>query len=124
MTEFLKVEPYLYYPDGRKALEWLQSTFGFGEIQTFEENGKVSEGSVAVGDSFVHVSGGRDPGPDNGAGMLNIITVDDVDQLYERIRTAGVDLDPPKNEAYGPRSINVTDPWGYRWYFWQGSAWQ
>lgn len=124
MTEFYKIEPYLFYPDGRKALDWLQETFALGEVTTYEEDGVVREGSVAVGTSFVHVSGGREPGPDNGRGVLNIITVDDVDALYEHIRSAGVELAPPKDEPYGPRSINVTDPWGYQWYFWQGGAHQ
>lgn len=122
MTAFHKIEPYLYYPDGRAALEWLQDTFGLGEIQTYEEDGVVREASIAAGGFFIHVSGGREPGPDTGAGVLNIITVDDVDVLYEHIGSTGVALDPPKDEAYGPRSINVTDPWGYRWYFWQGAA--
>jgi uncharacterized glyoxalase superfamily protein PhnB len=54
--------------------------------------------------------------------VLNIVTVDDVDALYAHIRSTGVELEEPKDEAYGPRSINVTDPWGYRWYFWQGHA--
>lgn len=123
MTAFRKVEPYLYYPDGRKALEWLQETFGLGEIQTHEEDGVVTEGAVSLGESFIHVSSGREPGPDSGAGMLSIVTVDDVDALYEHIRATGVAVDPPKDEPYGPRSLNVTDPWGYRWYFWQGGAW-
>lgn len=122
MTTFTKIEPYLYYPDCRAALDWLQSTFGWGETFTSEEDGHVTEGSVSLGDSFVHVSGGRTLDDGNGRGVLNIITVDDVDALFEHIRSTGVELAPPKDEAYGPRSINVTDPWGYHWYFWQGHA--
>jgi uncharacterized glyoxalase superfamily protein PhnB len=118
MTRFKKMEPYLYYPDGHATLDWLQGTFGLGEVSAYEEDGVVSEGSVAVGDSFIHLHGGGDYTPN---GALTIITVDDVDALYEHIRSTGVELDPPKDESYGPRSINVTDPWGYQWYFWQGS---
>jgi|1186.fasta_scaffold98353_1 uncharacterized glyoxalase superfamily protein PhnB len=118
MTEFMKIEPYLYYPDGRAALDWLQATFGFGEISAYEEDGEVREGSIAVGPASVHIHGGRDHEP---VPTLNIVTVDDVDGLYEHIRGTGVELDPPKDESYGPRSINVTDPWGYQWYFWQGA---
>jgi uncharacterized glyoxalase superfamily protein PhnB len=68
------------------------------------------------------VSGGREPGADTGRGVLNIITVENVDGLYEHIRSCGVEVDPPTDESYGPRTLNVTDPWGYRWYFWQGGA--
>src|SRR4051794_9174234 len=116
MTQFLKIEPYLFYPDGRAALDWLQSTFGLGEISAYEEDGVVTEGSVAAGDSSIHLHGGGDHTPN---GALTIITVDDVDALYEHIRSTGTALAPPKDESYGPRSIHVTDPWGYQWYFWQ-----
>jgi uncharacterized glyoxalase superfamily protein PhnB len=27
-----------------------------------------------------------------------------------------------ENQAYGPRTFTVTDPWGYQWNFWQGEA--
>ena len=32
---------------------------------------------------------------------------------------AGVDASPPEDKPYGPRAYSVTDPWGYRWAFWQ-----
>ena len=53
---------------------------------------------------------------------LLIIGVDDVDAQYRRIRDAGVAITPPRDEPYGPRAIDVTDPWGVEWYFWQGDA--
>jgi uncharacterized glyoxalase superfamily protein PhnB len=56
------------------------------------------------------------------APALHVVAVSDVDAQYERIRQAGIEIDPPRDEAYGPRTCHVTDPWGYQWYFWQGSA--
>jgi uncharacterized glyoxalase superfamily protein PhnB len=54
--------------------------------------------------------------------MLLIVHVTDIDAQYRRIAAAAGELDPPKDEPYGPRSCHITDPWGYRWYFWQGEA--
>jgi uncharacterized glyoxalase superfamily protein PhnB len=34
--------PYLYYPDGRVAVEFLKDAFGFSEIEAFrDEHGNV-----------------------------------------------------------------------------------
>lgn len=120
MTEitFTGVTPYLYYPDGDAAAAWLQRVFGFGPVRSMRgADGRWAEGEVAIGDGRVDISGGRD-----GNGQLLIVAVDDVDALHGRIVAAGVAVDSPKDEAYGPRTCHVTDPWGYQWYFWQGEA--
>ena len=58
-----------------------------------------------------------------GAGALVIVTVTDVDALRARILAAGVGVEEPKDEAYGPSAPSTSPiPWGYRWYFWQGDA--
>jgi uncharacterized glyoxalase superfamily protein PhnB len=67
-------------------------------------------------------AGGQDPGSRGGLGASLIVAVSNVDAQYERIRAAGISLDPPRDEPYGPRTCHVEDPWGYHWYFWQGDA--
>lgn len=121
---FTAVTPYLYYADAGAALAWLERVFGFGPVQsTTDDAGVVQEGEIAVGTSGLKVDVcGRQPGPDEGAGALLIVSVSDVDSLYERIRGEDVEVSEPKDEAYGPRQIHCTDPWGYRWYFWTGEA--
>ncbi|HET8642126.1 MAG TPA: VOC family protein [Pseudonocardiaceae bacterium] len=118
---FLKISPYLYYEDAGAALDWLARVLGFGATRRMVVDGKVEEAEIEVGPATVHLTG-RAPGPDDGPGALLIVGVDDVDKQYERVRSAGVEADPPKDEAYGPRTFHVTDPWGYKWYFWQGEA--
>jgi len=115
---FLSVTPYLRYPDADAAAEWLSRAFGFGPAQCVRNaEGRWTEGTLQVGAGRVDLSG-------SGAAdrALLIIGVDDVDDLYRRITEAGVDIDSPRDEPYGPRSCHVTDPWGYQWYFWQGDA--
>jgi uncharacterized glyoxalase superfamily protein PhnB len=120
MTEFLSLTPYLRYPDDDAAFEWLHRVLGFGPARVKRDaNGAWLEGSVGVGSIRIDINGG---GLATSDGVLLIIGVADVDAQYRRIRDTGVDIDPPRDETYGPRTCHVTDPWGYQWYFWQGEA--
>jgi uncharacterized glyoxalase superfamily protein PhnB len=127
---FTNLSPYLRYPDGDAAADWLSRVLGFGPAQCVRDaDGHWSEGELAIGPTRIDIHGGTDPsnGADpgdkgNGAGALLIVGVSDVDAQYRRIRDAGAEIDPPRNEDYGPRTCHVTDPWGYQWYFWQGVA--
>jgi len=125
-TEFLGVTAYLRYPDGDAAADWLTRVLGFGPPDPRrvkrDGSGRWQEGELAIGPSRIDISAGSAPVPDFGAGALHIVAVSDVDGQYERIRLAGEEIEPPKDESYGPRSCHATDPWGYRWYFWQGEA--
>jgi uncharacterized glyoxalase superfamily protein PhnB len=122
-VSFTGLTAYLYYPDGDAAAEWLTRVLGFGPATAARDaGGRWTEGKMEVGPTQIDISGGRAPGPDTGAGSLLIVHVTDVDAQYRRIVAAGVSIDPPRDENYGPRTCHVTDPWGYRWYFWQGEA--
>jgi uncharacterized glyoxalase superfamily protein PhnB len=120
---FTSISPYLRYPDGDAAAEWLTRVLGFGPVQVKRDHdGQWAEGEIAVGPLRIDISGRTEPGAGNGGGALLIIGVADVDAQYQRIRDAGEPIDPPRDEFYGPRTCHVTDPWGYQWYFWQGEA--
>jgi predicted enzyme related to lactoylglutathione lyase len=44
------------------------------------------------------------------------LTVPDVDAVYARAVSAGVEIDhPPQDEPYGARSFGMIDPYGHRW---------
>lgn len=117
---FTGVTAYLRYPDGDAAAEWLIRVLGFGPARCVRDQmGRWAEGEVRIGPVRVDINGS---GNASTHGQLLIVAVDDVDAQYRRIRAAGVELDPPRDESYGPRSCHVTDPWGYEWYFWQGEA--
>jgi uncharacterized glyoxalase superfamily protein PhnB len=124
-AQFLGVTAYLRYPDGDAAAEWLSRVLGFGPVDprrvVRDGSGGWREGELTIGPTRIDISGSAVQ-PDFGAGALLIVAVSDVDAQYERIRAAGAEIDPPKDESYGPRTCHVTDPWGYQWYFWQGDA--
>jgi len=115
---FTSITPYLRYPDPDAAADWLARVLGFGPARCVRDaDGRWTEGTLQIGAARVDLSGPAEP---NGA--LLIVGVDDVDDLHRRIVDAGVEAPAPRDEAYGPRSCHVTDPWGYQWYFWQGDA--
>jgi catechol 2,3-dioxygenase-like lactoylglutathione lyase family enzyme len=59
-----------------------------------------------------------------GRGVHFFLTVDDVDEFYERLRAFGVDVAPPAEEGWGGRFITLEDPDRYRLFFvtWEGSS--
>lgn len=116
------ISPYVGYPDGDAAAEWLQTVFGFGPAKVSrDDQGRWFEGELAVGHERIHISGSASFEPDRNTTAF-IVFVDDVDALHARVRSAGVESAPPRDEPYGPRICDVRDPWGYQWYFWQGEA--
>jgi uncharacterized glyoxalase superfamily protein PhnB len=119
-VEFLGLTPYLYYADAAMALEWLARVFGFTEVVRYlDETGRVAEAEMVAGPIRVMMSGGHPAGPDEGAGQMLIVHVDDVDAQHSRVRAEGVEAQAPQDMPYGPRTFPVTDPGGYRWLFWQ-----
>ena len=122
MTKVIGVSPYLYYEDPAAALDWLTRVFGFGPDRRWTgPDGQVAEADIVAGNTQVMI-GGRAPGEAEGAGLLLVVRVGDVDAQHDRITAAGVEVDPPQDQPYGPRTITATDPWGYQWNFWQGDA--
>ena len=118
-VSFRGVTPYLYYDDANAALDWLARVFGFRETARYvDADDVVHESEMQVGDTTIQLCG-RTPDPGEGQGVLLIVHVDDVDAQHARVVAAGVDASPPEQQPYGPRTFNVTDPWGYRWNFWQ-----
>ncbi len=117
--KFLGVTPYLYYHDAAAALDWLARVFGFDEeVRYLDPSGKVAEAEMTAGNARIMMSG-RAPLPAEGPGQLLIVHVDDVDEQYARVISEGVVAAPPEDKPYGPRTLDVIDPWGYRWTFWQ-----
>ncbi len=124
--EFTTVTAYLHYPDGDAAADWLTRIAGFGPPNPArikrDGAGHWQEGELAIGSTRIDISGGQSPDSGSGAGALLIVGVTNVDAQYRRMLAAGGELDPPRDELYGPRTCHITDPWGYQWYFWQGEA--
>jgi uncharacterized glyoxalase superfamily protein PhnB len=118
---FQGITPYLEYEDAGAAVDWLARVFGFQERSRFvDKDGQVQQAEMLVGETELWF-GGRGPGYweklGHRPGQYILIWVDDVDAMYERVKAAGVELDPPKDETYDVRTVRVDDPEGYHWSF-------
>ena len=52
-----------------------------------------------------------------GRGVHFFLTVADVDEYYERLRSGGLEVPPPADEGWGGRFITLEDPDRYRLFF-------
>lgn len=116
---FQSLTPYLRYPDGDEAVEWLGRVLGFGPARAArDETGAWYEGDIAVGEYRVAIGGGAS----EASGGYLIVGVPNADEVYRRVLAAGIEVEEPADKPYGPRTVAVTDPWGVTWDFWQGEA--
>jgi uncharacterized glyoxalase superfamily protein PhnB len=112
--------PYLYYDDAEAMLEWYSRVFGWEETGRWEEGGRVHNAEMRIGGGDLWLDGG-------GSAQLERlgqphpvwigVWVDDPDAMYERVRAAGVEVEPPEDKPYGVRMLTVPDPAGYHWGF-------
>jgi uncharacterized glyoxalase superfamily protein PhnB len=103
-------------------LEWYARVFGFVEKGRHpDKEGTIRNAEMTLGDNEFWLDGSG-PGwwekkghpPEQWIGVW----VDDPDAMYERVRAAGVEADPPSEPPWGPyRILTVKDPEGYSWGF-------
>lgn len=120
-TGFGGVVPYLHYEDAGVLLEWYGRVFGWVERARWtNRQGAVTNAEVQVGPTELWLDGSG-PGyweKQGGRPRQSIgVWVDDVDAVYERVRAAGVAVDPPVDREFGVRILTVPDPEGYQWGF-------
>jgi uncharacterized glyoxalase superfamily protein PhnB len=111
------------YDDADQALDWMERVLGFSDtVRWRDKSGHTYEADINAGATKLGVSGGATTST-AGRDAILIVHVDDVDAQYERVCAAtDIEVDPPVDQPYGPRTFTVTDPWGYQWNFWQGEA--
>jgi uncharacterized glyoxalase superfamily protein PhnB len=112
--------PYLFYDDAAEMLEWYSRVFGWVEIERWEKDGKVENAEMRIGDSELWLDGGGAAKLERGGVAHPVwvgVWVDDVDAMYDRVRAAGVEAEPPELKPYGVRMLTVPDPSGYSWGF-------
>ncbi|MEX2430856.1 MAG: VOC family protein [Dehalococcoidia bacterium] len=117
---FHGLTPYLIYDDASAAMAWLTRVFGFVERKRWPgEDGVLRNVELTVGNIELWLDGDpeywatRGQRPDSWIGVW----VDDVDAMYARVRSAGVEAFPPEDRPWGVREFQVRDPEGYTWGF-------
>jgi PhnB protein len=131
----MDVVPMLAYADGPAAMDWLAKAFGFVEkARWLDDDGRLSHGEMMTGNGLVMLAS---PSPEyegprqhrehcerarawsavpyvvNGV----LVYVDDVDEHYERAKSAGARILSEPEEGYPARRYRAEDLEGQRWMF-------
>jgi len=111
--------PYLFYDDAAAMVDWYKTVFGFAEHSRYtNEDGGVRNAEMIVGDTELWMDGNPPAGWQPSAVPWIGVWVDDPDEMYEKIKAHGVEIDPPEDKPYGVRVTGVVrDPEGYSWGF-------
>ena len=116
--QYQGIVPYLFYDDAEAAIAWYTRVFGFEETGRWTDDaGKIQNAEMRVGATELWLDGGgrRQDGDERPTWIG--IWVDDVDAVYERVRAAGVECEPPVDREFGVRMLNVPDGMGHLWGF-------
>jgi len=112
------VIPVLYYPEVRKAVEWLTTALplierlriGDHRCQLVQENGAIV---IATPGARAEAAPSTLQSPAADSVMLRVTGVD---ELFERAKGAGARvLAEPADHMYGERQCSLLDPWGRLW---------
>jgi uncharacterized glyoxalase superfamily protein PhnB len=116
------ITPYLHYDDVGSIVTWLKRVFGFIEKGRWvNEQGITNNAELVVGSTEVWLDGDPDWWKQKGRRPEEWIGiwVNDVDAMFERVKAAGIEAEPPQDKFYAVRVFQVTDPEGYTWGFMQ-----
>ena len=112
------VIPVLYYPEVRKAVEWLTTALPFTErLRIGDHRCQLSHenGAIVVANPGGHATAADSTLQDPGAHTV-MLRVVGVDELFRRAKAAGARvLDEPEDHMYGERQCSFLDPWGHPW---------
>jgi uncharacterized glyoxalase superfamily protein PhnB len=119
-----RVVPYLFYKNGRAAIDFIAKAFGFEVRFVLPGPGdSIGHAELGLGDNAIYLG---TPDGQKPAGKLPqrhqavLVYVDDVDAHCERARRAGAAIESePADMFYGDRVYNARDPEGQLWYFHQ-----
>jgi uncharacterized glyoxalase superfamily protein PhnB len=108
----------LFYPNVPQAVAWLTTALPFTErLRNSEDRRQLVHGNCAIVvtkpglNANEPSSAQRTPGA-----QLITLRVTQVDELFERARTAGARvLAGPADKPYGERQCSFVDPWGHPW---------
>lgn len=113
------IVPYVFCLDAGAVADWCVEVLGFVERDRWtREDGSIGNVELVVGDSEVWLDGGVDWQERlEGLAWWTGFWVDDVDAMYDYVRTRLSDVAPPVDREFGIRMLTVSDPEGHQWGF-------
>ncbi|MEU5577741.1 VOC family protein [Streptomyces huasconensis] len=115
--------PALQAQDAPALIDFLVDTVGFLRTAVYEDGGRIAHAQLDWPEGGGVMLGSYDPqnataacGKPGTAGAY--VVTDRVDDLYERLRAAGVKITTEiEDKPYGSREFGIQDPEGNRWSF-------
>ena len=110
MTQHLakKVVPMIHVPDVRAAAGWYES-IGFTVIRTNEEDGEMNWALLSFGSSELMFNEGGEPSTRHRREVDLYVHVNDVDDLYLRLKDRVEVVEEPHDTFYGMRELIIRD---------------
>jgi PhnB protein len=117
------ITPHIVVRDAARAVEWYKRAFGAEERSRVPlPGGKLMSVELRLGDSAVMVAdefpemGICSPQTVGGTSTVLNLSTGDVDALWRRAVEAGAEvLHPLRDQFWGDRHGQLTDPYGHRW---------
>lgn len=107
-----KVTPMIHVPDVRATIDWYKRV-DFTVVDTNEDDGQIDWAMLSCGDSAVmfNAGGGRSTAERREVDLY--VHVDNVDELYDRVRERVEVLEIPHDTFYGMRELIIRDLNGF-----------
>jgi uncharacterized glyoxalase superfamily protein PhnB len=103
-----KVVPMIHVPEVRLTVEWYK-TVGFTVTRVHEEDGEMEWALLSFGDSEVMFSEGGRVSTDFRRDVDLYIHVDDLDELYQRLKDRVEVVESLHETFYGMREFIIRD---------------
>jgi|SRR5882724_4915512 len=107
-----QVVPMIHVPDVAATIDWYTS-IGFSLMGQFEDDGEVNWAKLSFGSSEIMLNGGGKPSTAKRREVDLYITVDNIDDIYGRIKDH-VQIEIDLYDAfYGMREFIIRDNYGF-----------
>jgi uncharacterized glyoxalase superfamily protein PhnB len=104
-----KVVPMVHVPDVRATATWYES-IGFRKQRTHEECGEMTWASLTFGDTELMLNAGGTASAAHRREVDLYVHVEDVDALFESLKTRVELVEGPHDTEYGMRELIIRDP--------------
>lgn len=110
--------PYLIYPDGKAAIAFLETAFGFEKLVAMtDDDGRVAHAELKLGAGILML-GQRKTADDPIPPQTVYVSVSNIDEHCARAKAAGAEITAaPYDTDYGSRDYAAKDLAGHIWYF-------
>ena len=126
-TDMPQLIPHLIYDDVAGAIDWLERAFGFHERKEYrhlEADGTIGHAEMQIGNApsdpliMLGPPSVHGQSPRRGVSAALYLYVHNIDEHFARARAAGAQIAMDiKNQPWGDRHYQVTDPEGHQWQF-------